>query len=137
MLTMSLVTPPLPLYNDQFSAANVWEFDVPHEAVDEAASLFAGVRSQWQWEARGSGSAATAGAGGHAPHRQFSTRDGNFFELRREGWNSDISWISADDEHTHERLQKVFSDFNLQDTVIGDLVPGSNLRMFAAFYVSA
>ncbi len=42
------VTPPM--YSECFSAANVWEFDVPVAAVDKAASLFAGIREESAWQ---------------------------------------------------------------------------------------
>ena len=127
VITMSMT----PLYSKSFSAANVWECDVPTTAIDKAAKLFAGVRSQWDWNERGHGEAAA-----RRVQRQFSTHDGSsFFELRREGWRSDISWVSADDEKTHGSLREVFEAFNLDETPFGELVPGGKLRMFGAFYV--
>lgn len=121
-----------PYYSKAFGASNVWEVDVPTAAIDRAAALFAGTQDEaWQWEHRGTGEPATASF-----HRQFKAQDGaNWFELRRKGWNSDISWVSADDDPTHAQLREVFEAFNLEDTVLGDLVPGSSLRMFGAFYV--
>jgi hypothetical protein len=128
LAAMSLTAP---IYSDQFSAANVWELDVPMDAIDKAAALFAGTQdASWEWEHRGTGEAAT-----ESFHRQFSTEEGAFFELRRKGWNSDISWVSADDDSTHAQLREVFEAFNLKDTAVGELIPGSSLRMFAAFYV--
>lgn len=126
-VTMSMI----PTYSDTFSAANVWECDVPMQAIDKAAALFSGIRSKeaWDWDERGNGEPAA-----RRVQRQFSTKDGRFFELRREGWRSDISWVSADDEKTHGSLREVFEAFKL-DKSFGDLVPGDKLRMFGAFYV--
>lgn len=102
-------------FNQRLLAPNVWEVDVDPRLVDEAAALFAAI---------------------DAPLGiciQTKPESGAFFS-QRPGWDSDISWVSVDDESTYESFRTLF-DGMLRSRFDG-MVDGP-LRLYSAFFVRA
>ena len=110
-------------YNQRLHAHNIWEIDVDPELIDEAASIFY----------TGSPFASMQQEG--EPISSHPTRSGNFFALRV-SWQSDIAWISADDEASFSALGSIFERLRLAERFAPFVPHSRKLRMYSAFFVS-
>ena len=116
-------------HNSRLNASNVWCTDVLASHVAEAAATFERCNLR-------------------AAHRRLditkkSSREqvvcdngGERFFAHHAGWNSDVSWISCDDQPTHSAFLSLFERIGLAQkfsSVVGDV--GGGVHMFTAFFV--
>lgn len=126
-------------YNTRLGAPSVWEIELDHTLIDEAASLF--LRSS-----RG-GSDGGGRPGGYAlqppfasvtdmaePYQDIQTQAGAFF-AQRVTWDSNIAWVSADDRLAFDVFESLFRKFGLHETFASVVPHDETLRMYSAFYV--
>ena len=110
-------------YNAAFGAHNIWEVSIDEELVDEAAQIFT----------EGDPFAALLEPG--EPYVDLSTPCGLKFFGHRVSWDSDISWISTDDEWSYRRFESIFHRMGLPEAFAPVVPHGSQLRLYNAFFV--
>jgi len=91
-------------HNHRLDAPNVWRTDVHASLVAEAADIFErcdlrAVHARLDVEKKNS-------------RESVSCDSGSFF-AHHAGWNSDVSWISCDDQQTHDQFQSLFQRLGL------------------------
>ena len=112
-------------YNRALQAHNVWELDLDPECLDEAARIFHdGGREPF---------ASITQPG--PPFEELETQAGAFF-AHRVSWNSNVAWVSADDESSLSTLQSIFDRMRLSER-FGAVVPKlERAVLFSAFFVT-
>ncbi|HIF10041.1 MAG TPA: hypothetical protein EYQ81_09465 [Sneathiellales bacterium] len=106
-------------YNLNLQAHNVFELDVDPEIVDEATEIYANYLRLNRDKL----------ADGHA-------RKSGVFLAEPGDWGSNIIWISADDETTHNYLKNIFYRLKIADRFKGVVNIKNEIRLFCCFFVS-
>ena len=118
-------------HNSRLNAANVWCTDVSPERVAEAAATFErcdlrAAHKRLDITQKSSREQVVSGDCG-AGYRFFA---------HHAGWNSDVSWISCDDQPTHAAFLSLFERMGLAEkfsAIVGDA--SGDIHMFTAFFV--
>lgn len=105
-------------FNARLSAPNVWELEVDPMIIDEAASIYKGIR--WKQE-------LVSGC------RFVVEGSGLAFFTQKPEWNSDISWLSVDNEACYDVFLSIFTRLGIAQ-LFEPLVVGS-VRLYSASYV--
>ena len=116
-------------YNKRLDAANVWEVDVDPEVIEEVAQIFFG-------EAGDSSGGPFAGTTGMAePYQEIETTCGTFF-AQRVSWDSNIAWVSVDDQRSLSRFEALFSQLSLAERFASVIPHDVSPRLYSAFFVT-
>lgn len=114
-------------FNSRLSAPNVWEVDVRHSVVQEAADMFNAARLR---EAHND----IRGARGMAI-RSYEGGGARFAVVQPKGWTSDVNWFSADDPATMSRFASIFDRLGLASLFTPVVEHTERLRLFSALFV--
>lgn len=115
-------------HNDRLRARNVWCINVDTSLVAEAAELFerADLRSCH----------ARLDVTKKSSREEVQCRSGERFFAHHAGWHSDVAWISADDQPTHDTFHSLFERMGLAGKfgpIVGDA--GGGVHLYSAFFV--
>ena len=115
-------------HNDRLRARNVWCIKVDTSLVAEAAELFerADLRSCH----------ARLDVTKKSSREEVRCRSGERFFAHHAGWHSDVAWISADDQPTHDTFHSLFERMGLAGKfgpIVGDA--GGGVHLYSAFFV--
>jgi len=120
--------PALGVYiNHRLGACNVWDMDVGTDAIARAHDIF---RSSIQ-APLAELTSTDAGRRRHA----LRTSAGDFFVMRPPDWNSDICWVSCDDEATFATFEDIFHGMGIPQAFAPVVGHSEQIRMYSAFYV--
>jgi len=113
--------------NSRFNAPNVWSVDVPPLLVAEAAATFerCGLRAAYK-------RLDTTNPSGE----EVICSDGERFFATHAGWKSDVAWLSADDQATHDTFLSLFRRMGVAEKfgpIVGDR--DGNVHLYSAFFV--
>ena len=100
--------------NSRLNASNVWATNVQTCLVAEAAAIFerAGLRAVFRRLSAAADDESTKKCSGE----QVKCVDGERFFANHAGWNSDVGWLSADDQPTHDTFLSLFQRMGLAET---------------------
>jgi len=110
-------------YNRRLCADNVWEIDVCSDIMDEVAQLF-----------HEDSPFAEVIAGMKEPYDVISTRVGDFF-AQRVSWDSNIAWVSVDEEASFRHFADVFQRLRLAERFAHVVPHTRNLQLYSSFFV--
>jgi hypothetical protein len=112
--------------NSRLNASNVWSTNVQPHLVAEAAAMFesCGLRAAFR-------RLGTADKGSHG--EQVKCTDGERFFAQHSGWNSDVGWLSADDQPTHNTFLSLFQRLGVAETFRP--IVGGSIHLYSAFFV--
>lgn len=115
-------------HNSRLNAANVWCIDVSPAHVADASATFE------RCDLRVAHNRLDITK--KSSREQVVCADGERFFAHHAGWNSDVSWISCDDQATHSAFLSLFERIGLAQkfsSIVGDA--GGQVHMFTAFFV--
>ena len=116
--------------NSRLNAPNVWVTDVQLCLVAEAAAIFerAGLRAAFRRLSTAHEKSTEKSCG-----EQVHCADGERFFANHAGWNSDVGWLSADDQPTHDTFLSIFQRMGVAEKFRP--IIGSAVHLYSAFFV--
>ena len=112
--------------NSRLDAFNVWTAVLQPCLVAEAAAMFERCGLRAAFHRLGTADEKSCG-------EQVKCIDGECFFANRAGWKSDVGWLSADDQPTHETFLSLFRRMGVAETF--EPVVGGAVHLYSAFYV--
>ena len=116
--------------NSRLNAPNVWVTDVQPCLVAEAAAIFerAGLRAAFRRLSAAHEKSTETSCG-----EQVHCAEGERFFANHAGWNSDVGWLSADDQPTHDTFLSIFQRLGVGEKFRP--IIGSAVHLYSAFFV--
>ena len=115
-------------YNVRLDAPSVWCTDVPTSAISEAADIFERCELRAAYKRLDLNKSTS--------REEVQCRSGERFFAHHAGWHSDVAWISADDQPTHEMFLSIFEQMSIAQKfgpIIGD--EDGSVHLYSAFFV--
>ena len=112
--------------NARLDASNVWSMNVQPCLVAEAAAIFerCGLRAAFL---------RLRTANKKSCGEQVKCIDGECFFANHAGWKSDVGWLSADDQPTHDTFLSLFRRMGVAETFAP--IVGGAVHLYSAFFV--
>jgi len=109
-------------FNRRLAAPNVWEIGVDESLVDEAAEIFYDTESFEKLTQM------------REPYMDIDSTAGPFF-AQRVTWDSNIAWVSVDDQASFNAFQSIFSRMQLPQRFATHVPHSEGLQLYSAFFV--
>ena len=115
-------------FNARLGARNVWEVDLDPALVDEAAAVLYGRDAE-------GGSVLDAVLAAREPYLDVRSSVGDLFSMRVTNWQSDIAWVSVDEQRAYDAFESLFRRMRLPERFAAVVPHAQQLRLYSAFYV--
>ena len=112
--------------NARLDASNVWSTNVQPCLVAEAAAIFERCGLRAAFLRLRTASKKSCG-------EQVKCIDGECFFANHAGWKSDVGWLSADDQPTHDTFLSLFRRMGVAETFAP--IVGGAVHLYSAFFV--
>ena len=112
--------------NSRLDAFNVWTTNLEPCLVAEAAAMFesCGLRAAFR---------RLSTADENSCGEEVKCIDGERFFANSAGWKSDVGWLSADDQPTHDTFLALFQRMGVAKTF--EPIVGGTVHLYSAFFV--